>query len=119
MQVMYPNCTQSTVAYAPVLHTPVCPVQSRRALHTIPLMQTNSTGDTTTCTFMGNTALNGGGVYQNMASGSILRAAFTNNVAGQKGGAVYGETSTGNMMNSTFTGNRASQAGGAGVSQEH
>ena len=77
-------------------------------------MQTNSTGDVTTCTFMGNTALNGGAIYQNMASGSILRTALTNNVAGQKGGAVFGETSTGNIMNSTFTLNRASQAGGAG-----
>ena len=77
-------------------------------------MQTNSTGDITTCTFISNTALNGGGVYQNMASGSILRSAFTNNIAGQKGGAIFGETSSGNIMNSTFTTNRASQAGGAG-----
>lgn len=78
------------------------------------MVQTNTTGDITTCTFMGNTALNGGAVYQNMASGSILRTAFTDNVAGQKGGALFGESSTGNIMNSTFTMNRASQAGGAG-----
>ena len=63
---------------------------------------------------MGNTALNGGGIYQNLASGSILRSAFTDNIAGQKGGAIFGETSIGNIMNSTFTANRASQAGGAG-----
>ena len=77
-------------------------------------MQTNTTGDVTTCTFMSNTALNGGAIYQNMASGNILRTAFTDNIAGQKGGALFGETSTGNIMNSTFTMNRASQAGGAG-----
>ena len=77
-------------------------------------VQTNSTGDITTCTFLGNSALNGGGIYQNMASGSILRTAFTDNVAGQKGGAIFGETSMGNIMNSTFTTNKASQAGGAG-----
>lgn len=80
-------------------------------------MQTNSTGDVTTCTFMGNSALNGGAIYQNMAFGNILRTAFTNNNAGQKGGAVFGETSTGNIMNSTFTTNKATQAGGAGESE--
>ena len=34
-------------------------------------VQSNSTGDVTTCTFMGNTALNGGAIYSNLASGEI------------------------------------------------
>ncbi len=85
---------------------------------------TSGTASTTIigCTFSGNTAVNGGGLYNygdtGTATTSIINSTFTGNTATGVGGAIdnYGAGATGNgtvdIVNSTISGNNSNTNGG-------
>ncbi|HPQ39715.1 MAG TPA: right-handed parallel beta-helix repeat-containing protein, partial [bacterium] len=64
-----------------------------------------------TCTFIGNTGLNGGALH--LGSGSITNCSFVDNYAAETGGAIYCSTASETVIGGTsgagnvFSGNRA------------
>jgi predicted outer membrane repeat protein len=67
----------------------------------------------TDCTFTGNSASLGGGIYMSVGSNrTIAGCTFTNNTA-EEGGGIYHDVGPAiAVSNSTFTGNAAAQGGG-------
>ena len=65
------------------------------------------------CTFSGNSAAAGGGMYNNESGPILVGCAFTENTASQSGGGMYSESNSGSHMTAcTFSGNTAAVSGG-------
>ena len=68
----------------------------------------------TSCSFEGNTAVNGGAIYVTAESNLTLNAStFIGNNATRNGGAIYASGSNLTLSDNTFSGNTASTNGGA------
>ena len=70
----------------------------------------------TNCTFSGNSAYSGGGMYNygydGTCSPELTNCTFTNNSAKNSGGGMWNYSSNPVLTNCTFSGNRASSSGG-------
>ena len=75
----------------------------------------NDSGSPTviSCTFRGNSAFTGGGMYNSNSSNPIVtNCRFTGNVTSGAGGGMYNSDSSPTVTNSIFTGNSADFSGG-------
>ena len=66
----------------------------------------------TDCSFDGNSAGNGGGIYISNSSLIITRCNFNENTATDSGGGLFDNSGTTTVINSRFNGNRAAHGGG-------
>ena len=70
----------------------------------------------TNCTFTGNSASYGGGMYNRYGSPTLTDCTFTSNSADTVGGGIYNNASSPTLTNCTFTSNSSSDDGGGGMS---
>jgi len=66
------------------------------------------------CSFTGNIATDGGGIYSSASSSTFTNCVFAANSASQEGGGVFIATSSPNFDNCTFNANMASTGGAVG-----
>ncbi|MBD2703546.1 hypothetical protein IC229_23080 [Spirosoma sp. BT702] len=72
------------------------------------MFNTGSGPKVVNCLFIGNSATNGGGVYNLSSSNpSLINCAFLNNTASSVGGALYNNNSNPTLTNCSFQGNSA------------
>ena len=65
------------------------------------------------CSFVNNSAYDGGAVYWNANNGTLMNCSFVNNAARNYAGAVYWNANNGTLMNCSFVNNNAKFKGGA------
>ncbi len=79
----------------------------------------NSSPKLINCTFIGNTAYSGGGIYCFINSNpTITNCLISDNTSASYGGGIYIDSSSATILNCTITGNVATQKGG-GVYVSH
>jgi len=71
----------------------------------------NSSSTVTNCTFIGNSATNGGAMHSLQSNPTVTNSIFTGNTA-DDGGGMYHDSSSPTVINSIFTGNTADNGGG-------
>ncbi|MHC4572905.1 MAG: right-handed parallel beta-helix repeat-containing protein [Planctomycetota bacterium] len=65
------------------------------------------------CAFSGNSAGSGGGMYSQIGSSpTVTNCTFSGNMANDNGGGLYNDNSSPELVNCTFSGNNAVQTGG-------
>ena len=69
------------------------------------------------CTFMENSAGYGGGMYNFLSNPNILNCIFTGNSAISEGGAIYNDMSSPKLTNCTFSENSGQDGGGGMFNQ--
>jgi parallel beta-helix repeat protein len=72
----------------------------------------NSNPTVTNCTFSGNSADFGGGMFNLGSSPTVANCTFTGNTCSENGGGMYNSSSSPMVTNCTFSGNTCSEYGG-------
>ena len=78
------------------------------------MLNTSSSSTVTNCTFTGNTAGYGGGMFnQNSSSPTVTSCSFSGNTVSDSGGGMYNQNSSSpTLTNCSFSGNTATNNGG-------
>jgi len=66
----------------------------------------------TNCTFVGNTASDGGGMYNHFSDSTVTNCSFSGNTATDDGGGIFSQQSSTTVANCTFSGNHGFKGGG-------